>query len=231
MARIGREFFNRPTLKVSRDLIGKFVVRSWRGRKIVGMITETEAYIGPKDRAAHSYLPAHRIPQKWHPKFEELLRPHVENPKEYFMKWAATGAKITPRTLAEYLDGGTIYIYLVYGMYWNMNFSTAGPDIPECVLIRGTVPVRDNPDGSYDLLWNEYKTSNGPGKFCNYFRFDKTWYAKNICDTPDAWMEDRGVAPRKIKKGPRVGIDYAGPYWAAKPWRFLLEPPTSSGRR
>ncbi|MDD5594024.1 MAG: hypothetical protein PHG97_04745 [Candidatus Margulisbacteria bacterium] len=26
-----------------------------------------------------------------------------------------------------------------------------------------------------------------------------------------------------MKKGPRVGIDYAGPYWAKVHWRFWLK--------
>ena len=47
-------FFNRPTIKVSQDLLGKFLVRR-KGRKIVSsMITEVEAYIGPYDRASHA---------------------------------------------------------------------------------------------------------------------------------------------------------------------------------
>lgn len=155
------------------------------------------------------------------------MRPHVgENAKEHFLKWAATGAKITPRTIAEYLDGGTIYIYLVYGMYWNMNLSTAGPGIPECVLLRAVVPVDEKKKGSPELRWDRYKLSNGPGKMCNYLKTDKTFYAENICDSKRIWLEDRGgrIDPKKIKKGPRVGIDYAGPHWAAKPWRFLVEP-------
>jgi len=38
------------------------------------------------------------------------------------------------------------------------------------------------------------------------------------------WLEDRGeiVKPREIKATARVGIDYAGPYWAGKKWRFVI---------
>lgn len=47
-------FFNRPTLQVAKDLIGKFLVRRIGKKEISGMITEVEAYVGPKDQASHA---------------------------------------------------------------------------------------------------------------------------------------------------------------------------------
>jgi DNA-3-methyladenine glycosylase len=49
-----RDFYNRPTLKVARDLIGTRLVRILEGIKLVGLITETEAYISGKDLACHA---------------------------------------------------------------------------------------------------------------------------------------------------------------------------------
>jgi len=49
-----RTFFNRPTLKVAKELLGKFLVRKIGGKIIKAMITETEAYCGPKDLACHA---------------------------------------------------------------------------------------------------------------------------------------------------------------------------------
>jgi DNA-3-methyladenine glycosylase len=49
-----RDFYNRSTLKVARDLIGARVVRLLDGIKLVGLITETEAYISQKDLACHA---------------------------------------------------------------------------------------------------------------------------------------------------------------------------------
>jgi DNA-3-methyladenine glycosylase len=50
-----RAFFLRPTVRVARDLIGAWIARRWRGRWYGARIVETEAYLGPKDRAAHSW--------------------------------------------------------------------------------------------------------------------------------------------------------------------------------
>src|SRR5512144_980645 len=49
-----RDFYNRPTLQVARDLIGARLVRIQDGIKLVGWITETEAYISGKDLACHA---------------------------------------------------------------------------------------------------------------------------------------------------------------------------------
>jgi DNA-3-methyladenine glycosylase len=49
-----RSFYNRPTLTVARKLIGARLVRILDGVKLVGLITETEAYIGEDDLACHA---------------------------------------------------------------------------------------------------------------------------------------------------------------------------------
>jgi DNA-3-methyladenine glycosylase len=49
-----RDFYNRSTLKVARDLIGARLVRISDGVKLVGLITENEAYISQKDLACHA---------------------------------------------------------------------------------------------------------------------------------------------------------------------------------
>lgn len=47
-------FYNRPTLTVARELIGARLVRILDDAKLVGHITETEAYIGEDDLACHA---------------------------------------------------------------------------------------------------------------------------------------------------------------------------------
>ena len=51
---IGKSFFDRPTLLVAEELIGKFLVRSRDGLMIALMITEVEAYDGFDDKASHA---------------------------------------------------------------------------------------------------------------------------------------------------------------------------------
>jgi DNA-3-methyladenine glycosylase len=49
-----KDFFDRPTLEVARDLLGKYLVREADGEKLEGMIVETEAYDGPEDLACQA---------------------------------------------------------------------------------------------------------------------------------------------------------------------------------
>jgi DNA-3-methyladenine glycosylase len=54
MRKLGRAFYDRDTILVARELLGKRLVHVSRGVERVGKIVEVEAYLGPHDLAAHS---------------------------------------------------------------------------------------------------------------------------------------------------------------------------------
>lgn len=47
-------FYNRPTLDVAHELLGKTLVRAWQGHTLRAKIVEVEAYIGEQDSACHA---------------------------------------------------------------------------------------------------------------------------------------------------------------------------------
>ncbi|MBD3248161.1 DNA-3-methyladenine glycosylase [Candidatus Falkowbacteria bacterium] len=49
-----KDFFKRPTLIVAKELIGKYLVKKVDGKEMALMITEVEAYDGPRDKASHA---------------------------------------------------------------------------------------------------------------------------------------------------------------------------------
>jgi DNA-3-methyladenine glycosylase len=55
IAQCPQEFYEQPTLKLAKALIGCLLVKETKEGIAAGYIVETEAYIGPGDRAAHSY--------------------------------------------------------------------------------------------------------------------------------------------------------------------------------
>ena len=55
LKRLNRDFFNRHTVEVAKELIGKYLVRNTKRGNIVGRIIEVEAYLGPIDKACHTY--------------------------------------------------------------------------------------------------------------------------------------------------------------------------------
>jgi len=109
----------------------------------------------------------------------------------------------TPRTEVMFGDGGHLYMYLIYGMYWMFNIVTATRGIPQAVLIRG---VRE---------------ASGPGRLTRLMEADGEFYGEDLVNSQRIWVEDVGTTP-EYSSTPRIGIDYAGDPWKDMPWRFLM---------
>ena len=112
----------------------------------------------------------------------------------------------TKRTEIMYAEGGRVYVYLIYGMYWMLNIVTGTENHPEAVLIRGL----DNITGS--------------GKVGRELKMDKGFYGENLSGSERIWINDAPEVP-DFSTAPRIGIDYAGEEWKNKPWRFILKTP------
>jgi DNA-3-methyladenine glycosylase len=52
--KLDREFYQRSTITVAKELLGKVLVRQLNDRALAGMIVEVEAYVGPHDLACHA---------------------------------------------------------------------------------------------------------------------------------------------------------------------------------
>lgn len=108
----------------------------------------------------------------------------------------------TARTEVMYREGGRVYVYLIYGMYWMLNFVTGEEDHPSAVLIRGI------------------EGFSGPGKVGRELKLDKTFYGEDLASTSRIWVEDDGTLFNYITSE-RIGVSYAGLVWATKPWRYI----------
>lgn len=55
LKRLSTEFFSRETVEVSKDILGRYLIKETARGNIVGKIIEVEAYLGPYDKACHAY--------------------------------------------------------------------------------------------------------------------------------------------------------------------------------
>jgi DNA-3-methyladenine glycosylase len=109
----------------------------------------------------------------------------------------------TVRTEIMFHEGGRIYVYFIYGMYWMLNIVTGKEDDPQAVLIRGVEGI------------------TGPGRVTRELGIDGSYYGEDLTHSGRIRIADTGNKAN-YKTKPRVGIDYAGEPWKSKEWRFLI---------
>lgn len=135
----------------------------------------------------------------------------------------AFGGRRTKRTETMYKMGGVVYVYFVYGMYYQFNVVSNVADIPHAILVRALEPVEGiefmrkrrhtHPD---------HNLTNGPGKLCMAMSINRELDEADLLGNR-VWLEEYEKIPAsRISKGPRIGIDYAED-WVDKPWRFWIK--------
>lgn len=110
----------------------------------------------------------------------------------------------TGRTEVMFREGGFVYVYLIYGMYWMLNFVTGEEKDASAVLVRGIENI------------------SGPGRVGKALQLDKSFYGEDLSTSNRIWIEN-SETKTTYKALPRVGIDYAGEPWISIPWRFITK--------
>jgi DNA-3-methyladenine glycosylase len=115
---------------------------------------------------------------------------------------------LTRRTAVLYGPGGFAYVYLVYGMHELLNVVVGVRGNPQAVLIRAAEPL----DG-----WDA--DLSGPGKLTRALNITRAHNGQDLTGGDLYLQRDPEIAP-EIRRGPRIGIDYARE-WRDVPLRFL----------
>ena len=110
----------------------------------------------------------------------------------------------TKRTEVMYLEAGTVYVYLCYGMHWMLNIVTGEENQPEAVLIRACLEA------------------NGPGKLTKALGITGEQNRSNVVTSDDLWIGDDGFSCG-IETDKRVGIGYASQEDQDRLWRFKIK--------
>ena len=197
-----RSFFERDTVTVARQLLGKILVHQppppRRGPVCAGRIVEVEAYVqqyqGERDRAAHA------------------------------------DRGLTPRTRVIFGPAGHAYVYLVYGLYYCLNFVAEPEGQPGCVLIRALEPLagieamRRRRPGERQVQ----RLCAGPGNLAKAMGIGQSHYGLDLtaASSPLTVHEcdlDNGTIAATGRVGIRHGSDW--------PLRFYLAENKSVSRR
>ena len=194
MGKLTRTFYNRDTLTVARELLGKYVVRRRGERFLCGCICETEAYIGRMDKACHAYNYRRTA------RTETLFAP--------------------PGTAYIYLIYGMYhclnFVTEAEGEPCAVLIRGLEPAGDGELLARqryGKALGELSPYQRKNFL-------NGPGKLCRALDLTR---AHNGLDLPgdELVVWDAGEPVPPFHTGKRVGIDYAGEA-VDFPWRFYV---------
>ena len=199
--KLSKLFYDRDTCQVAQDLLGKYLVRVQNGIPLVVRIHETEAYVGPMDKACHAYNYRRTA------RTETLFAP--------------------PGTAYIYLIYG---MYHCLNLVTEPDGEPAAVLLRAGEAVLGRDSIRrfrfgDAPWNTY----RRKNFLNGPGKLCEGFSLTRAQNGMDLmgdtlflCDDPaDLGLPPPEPAHETIRTSPRIGIDYAE---EAKdfPWRFEL---------
>ncbi|MEG0773474.1 DNA-3-methyladenine glycosylase [Clostridium sp.] len=193
--KLNKEFYKRDTLIVAQELLGKKLVHNINGKILSGIIVETEAYMGPEDKAAHSY--GGRKTERTKVMFEEGGISYI-----YFIYGlyycfnVVTSVQGTPQAVLiralEPVEGLEDMAIIRYKKNYN--------ELNKKQIINLT---------------------SGPSKLCSALKLDKSLNAVDLAS--DVLYLEEAIDPEfEIIQTTRIGIDYAE---EAKEyhWRFYIK--------
>jgi DNA-3-methyladenine glycosylase len=122
-------------------------------------------------------------------------------------------AGLTARTAPMFGAPGHAYVYLVYGVHQCLNVVAHPQGRASAVLIRALEPV--SPAGGHT------RVAAGPGLVGRWLSVDRASSGHDLTTGDGLWLAAGASIPTTgVVTGPRVGVAYAGPDWAARPWRL-----------
>jgi DNA-3-methyladenine glycosylase len=193
--KLKRSFYERDTLMVARELLGKRLVHRSEEGLTVGEIVETEAYIGPYDKASHAY------------KNKRTLRTEIQ----YGEKGYAYIYMVHRQVMFDITTGpivGQPEVVLIralrpiYGI--------------ELMMRRRRIAHKGSENRK--VLIN---LCNGPGKLTQAMGIKMVHRGIDVCGGEIFIEEGRQISLKDVAVTPRINIEYAGE--AKKyPWRFCV---------
>ncbi len=191
---------------LAKRLIGATLVRmTSSGARLAGTIVETEAYLGVKDKAAHS--------------FGARRTPRVES------MWGEPGLSYVFFTYGMHHCFNVVCGQIGEPVAVLIRALTPTENLDEMRRLRG---VR-RPDEGSGL--RDTDLCSGPAKLCQALAIDRSHNGLDLTTSPSIWIEPGSPVPDDdLVNTPRIGVEYAEE-WAARPLRWHLRGSRHVSRR
>jgi DNA-3-methyladenine glycosylase len=189
--KLSRRFYDRPTLEVAHDLLGKVLVHNRRGVRTSGVIVEVEAYIGESDPACHAAPgPTRR-------------NAPLYGPPGYAYVYLNYGIHCLVNFVTE-AEGSPAAVLI----------RALEPCEGKAVMRRRRARAMTGRPIRSDRAWPDYALCRGPGNLTMAMGIT---LAENWCDLVGdrLFVEDRGGPAHHLIWGPRIGIAVG----TERPWR------------
>lgn len=182
MKRLSREFYIDDPEVVGKNLLGKYIVREYDGKRLIGKIVETEAYKAMGDKAAH--MNNNKITERTKISFEVGGHAYI------------------------YLIYGMYFCFNVVTCEKGVGGAVLIRGIQP---IEGINDMMINRYNKIEESKTKIKNlTNGPGKLCNALLIDKTLYGEDLCTSNKLYIEEgEYIKEDEIIYSKRVNIDYA----------------------
>lgn len=204
MAKLFRDFYDRDTCTVARELVGKYLVRRLDGQLLVAASPRTRPYIGRCDKACHAYQ--YRRTQRTETLFAAPGTAYI---------YLIYGMHHCLNLVTE-AEGEPAAVLLRGGhACWNQEI------ISHLRFGKGTVELS---------AYQRKNFLNGPGKLCkglSLTRAENGWTPRGTrCSCASPWptwgfRRSRTPSPQTSTWAKRLGIDYAQEA-IDFPWRFYV---------
>ncbi|MDP4177810.1 MAG: DNA-3-methyladenine glycosylase [Bacillota bacterium] len=195
MKKLRRKFYNRDTLIVAKELLGKYIIYKKDNCEYIVKIVETEAYMGIKDKACHSY--------------------NNKKTKRNEIMYGNCGI------LYVYLIYGMYYCANIVTREKDVPEAVL---IRAAEPVKGLENMSTNRYGKdYNELNKKEITglTNGPGKLCKALGIDKLNNGDDLCSY-NIYLAEGEHEEFEICSSSRINIDYAEEYKDC-PWRFYIK--------
>ncbi len=181
---------------MARDLLGRHLVRIRRNHRCSGRIVEVEAYAGAGDSACHGR------------------------------------SGVTRRNRVLFGEPGQVYVYFTYGMHHLLNLVTEEAGVPAAVLVRAVEPLegeaamrrrRGRGAAGSGRTQGPAWVAGGPARLCQALAVDLKLNGADAVSGAGLFVEHgEPVREKAVRRGPRIGIDYARSRDRNAPWRLMV---------